>query len=95
MFVAAYRNWMNSLGVTPRVNRLYSDLADGRILLQLYDIIYPGVVNQRRVVKEFNKRRIIMEMIGTSHLHLYLLLLGLTRLQHSSELSVLSSLELS
>jgi len=55
---------MNSLGVTPRVNHLYSDLADGQILLQLYDIIYPGIVNWKRVVKEFNKRRIIMEMIG-------------------------------
>jgi len=62
--LAAYRNWMNSLGVTPRVNRLYSDLADGQVLLQLYDIIYPGIVNWKRVVKEFNKRRIIMEMIG-------------------------------
>ena len=55
---------MNSLGVTPRVNRLYSDLADGQILIQLYDIIYPGIVNWKRVVKEFNKRRIVMEMIG-------------------------------
>jgi len=62
--LAAYRNWMNSLGVTPRVNRLYSDLADGHILIQLFDIIYPGIVNWKRVVKEFNKRRIIMEMIG-------------------------------
>ena len=62
--LAAYRNWMNSLGVTPHVNRLYSDLADGQILLQLYDIIYPGIVNWKRVVKEFNKRRIVMEMIG-------------------------------
>jgi len=52
------------MGVTPRVNRLYSDLADGQILLQLYDVIYPGIVNSKRVVKQFNKRRIIMEMIG-------------------------------
>lgn len=59
-----YRNWMNSMGVSPRVNRLYSDLADGQILLQLYDVIYPGIVDWKRVVKEFNKRRIIMEMIG-------------------------------
>jgi len=55
---------MNSMGVSPRVNRLYSDLADGQILLQLYDVIYPGIVDWKRVVKEFNKRRIIMEMIG-------------------------------
>jgi len=52
------------MGVMPRVNRLYSDLADGQILLQLYDVIYPGTVDSKRVVKEFNKRRIVMEMIG-------------------------------
>jgi len=55
---------MNSMGVTPHVNHLYSDLSDGQILLQLYDVIYPGIVNWKQVVKEFNKRRIIMEMIG-------------------------------
>jgi len=55
---------MNSLGVTPQVHRLYSDLADGQILLQLFDIIYPGIVDWKRVVKQFNKRRIVMEMIG-------------------------------
>jgi len=62
--LTAYRNWMNSMGVTPHVNHLYSDLSDGQILLQLYDVIYPGIVNWKQVVKEFNKRRIIMEMIG-------------------------------
>ena len=30
-----FRNWMNSLGVTPFVNNLYSDLNDGLILLQV------------------------------------------------------------
>lgn len=30
-----YRNWMNSLGVTPYVNWLYSDLADGLIIFQV------------------------------------------------------------
>ena len=29
-----YRNWMNSLGVKPRVNYLYSDLNDGLIIFQ-------------------------------------------------------------
>ena len=29
-----YRNWMNSLGVKPRVNYLYSDLYDGLIIFQ-------------------------------------------------------------
>ena len=30
-----YRNWMNSLGVSPRVNHLYSDLYDGLIIFQV------------------------------------------------------------
>ena len=30
-----YRNWMNSLGVKPRVNYLYSDLYDGLVLFQV------------------------------------------------------------
>uniref|UniRef100_A0A8C1UC02 Plastin 1 (I isoform) n=1 Tax=Cyprinus carpio TaxID=7962 RepID=A0A8C1UC02_CYPCA len=30
-----FRNWMNSLGVSPHVNHLYSDLHDGLIILQL------------------------------------------------------------
>jgi hypothetical protein len=29
-----YRNWMNSLGVNPHVNYLYTDLYDGLILFQ-------------------------------------------------------------
>lgn len=46
-----YRNWMNSLGVQPRVNRLYGDMMDGLILLQLEDIVKPGVVDWARVNK--------------------------------------------
>lgn len=30
-----YRNWMNSLGVSPQVNYLYSDLCDGLIIFQV------------------------------------------------------------
>ena len=44
-----YRNWMNSLGVNPKANYLYVDLSDGIILLQLIDIIRPGIVNKKRV----------------------------------------------
>ena len=32
---AAFRNWMNSLGVDPFVNNLYQDLNDGLVLLQV------------------------------------------------------------
>ncbi|XP_006002841.1 plastin-1 [Latimeria chalumnae] len=34
-----FRNWMNSLGVTPRVNHLYSDLTDALVIFQLYERI--------------------------------------------------------
>jgi len=47
-----YRNWMNSLGVKPRVNYLYSDLYNGLVIFQLMDFIRPGVVNWKRVKKE-------------------------------------------
>ena len=30
-----YRNWMNSLGVKPRVNYLYTDLYDGLVIFQV------------------------------------------------------------
>ena len=30
-----YRNWMNSLGVKPRVNYIYSDLYDGLVIFQV------------------------------------------------------------
>ena len=46
--VAAYRNWMNSLGVNPQVNWLYSDLTNGLILFQIYEIIQPGIVDWKR-----------------------------------------------
>ncbi|XP_018608868.1 plastin-1 [Scleropages formosus] len=34
-----FRNWMNSLGVTPHVNHLYRDLVDALVIFQLYDRI--------------------------------------------------------
>lgn len=44
-----FRNWMNSLGVEPFVNNLYEDLRNGVVLLQLFDKIQPGCVDQKRV----------------------------------------------
>jgi len=44
-----FRNWMNSLGVDPFVNNLYEDLRDGTILLQLFNKIQPGIVDNKRV----------------------------------------------
>ncbi|XP_041365894.1 plastin-3-like [Gigantopelta aegis] len=50
-----YRNWMNSLGVKPFVSYLYSDLQDGLIIFQLFEIIKPGSVNWSRVIQKFSK----------------------------------------
>jgi len=58
-----YRNWMNSLGVSPYVNWLYSDLADGLIIFQLYEIITPGTVEWNRVHRKFNKMKKFMEKL--------------------------------
>uniref|UniRef100_A0A1I8FLP9 Calponin-homology (CH) domain-containing protein n=1 Tax=Macrostomum lignano TaxID=282301 RepID=A0A1I8FLP9_9PLAT len=39
-----YRNWMNSMGVAPRVNYLlYTDLRSGLTLFHLYDLIRPAL----------------------------------------------------
>ena len=46
-----FRNWMNSLGVSPFVNSLYADLSDGQVLLQLFDKVKPGIVDWGRVNK--------------------------------------------
>ena len=51
-----YRNWMNSLGVKPGVNYLYTDLTDGFVIFQLYDIISPGIVNWKKVQQLDNNR---------------------------------------
>ncbi|XP_046902639.1 plastin-3-like [Hypomesus transpacificus] len=34
-----FRNWMNSLGVSPHVNHIYGDLLDALVILQLYERI--------------------------------------------------------
>ncbi|KAK5857673.1 hypothetical protein PBY51_010901 [Eleginops maclovinus] len=43
-----FRNWMNSLGVSPYVNHLYWDLCDGLVILQLYEKVNVPV-NWKRV----------------------------------------------
>jgi plastin-3 len=37
------------MGVAPHVNWLYSDLTDGLVIFQLYDIIRPGIVDWKKV----------------------------------------------
>lgn len=58
-----YRNWMNSMGVKPYVNWLYSDLADGLVIFQLFEIIKPGTVNWPRVHQKFTPMRKFMEKL--------------------------------
>lgn len=52
------------MGVSPYVHHLYSDLTDGLIIFQLYDIIRPGIVEWKRVIQKFNRMRQLMEKIG-------------------------------
>lgn len=47
--VKTFRNWMNSLGVSPRVNKFNRDLSDGLILLQLYGHIKKDIVDWNKV----------------------------------------------
>lgn len=54
---------MNSMGVAPHVNWLYSDLADGLVIFQLYDVIKPGIVNWNRVHNKFSKLGKFMEKL--------------------------------
>uniref|UniRef100_A0A1W7R9Y3 Plastin-2 n=1 Tax=Hadrurus spadix TaxID=141984 RepID=A0A1W7R9Y3_9SCOR len=58
-----YRNWMNSMGVNPFVNWLYSDLADGLVIFQLFDIIKPGIVDWNKVHRSFNRLKAFMEKL--------------------------------
>lgn len=49
--VKTFRNWMNSLGVSPRVNKFGRDLQDGMVLLQLQDKVKEGCVDWNKVNK--------------------------------------------
>lgn len=52
------------MGVVPHVNWLYSDLADGLVVFQLYNIIKPGIVNWTKVHRKFtNPRKKFMEKL--------------------------------
>ena len=57
---------MNSLGVSPFVYHLYSDLSSGLVLLQLFDIVKHESVNWDRVVKEFKEQKAMLQKIGVN-----------------------------
>ena len=48
---------MNSMGVSPFVNRLYSDLSNGMVIFQLYDVIQKGTVDWNKVHQKFPNLR--------------------------------------
>uniref|UniRef100_A0A8C1UHJ6 Plastin 1 (I isoform) n=1 Tax=Cyprinus carpio TaxID=7962 RepID=A0A8C1UHJ6_CYPCA len=58
-----FRNWMNSLGVSPHVNHLYSDLHDGLIILQLYERIQVPV-NWTRFITMNNSCRYTLKVLS-------------------------------
>lgn len=58
-----YRNWMNSLGVKPPVQSLYTDLRDALVLFQLYELVKPGVVDFSKVHSRFHPRRRFLEEV--------------------------------
>jgi plastin-1 len=45
----AFCLWLNSLGIDPFVNNLFSDLCDGLVILKVMDIVQPGIVDWKRV----------------------------------------------
>ncbi|KAJ5075757.1 fimbrin-1 [Anaeramoeba ignava] len=45
----AFRMWINSMGIEPKVYDLYHDLRDGLIILKVIDKIEPGLVNWKKV----------------------------------------------
>lgn len=51
------------MGVNPYVNWLYTDLGDGVIIFQLYDIIKPGSVNWERVHVKFSRMKGFMQKL--------------------------------
>lgn len=53
-----YRNWMNSMGVKPYVNYLYTDLQDCLVIFQLYDMIKASSVDWKRVTQNFAPMKI-------------------------------------
>jgi len=45
----AFCLWMNSLGIDPFVNNLFTDLQDGLVLLRVMDKVSPGIVDWKKV----------------------------------------------
>lgn len=63
------------MGVSPHVNWLYSDLTDGLVIFQLYDIIKPGIVNWKKVNIQFQNSNIKI-IILNCEIHVIFMILG-------------------
>ncbi|KAL3317597.1 phospholipid scramblase 1, partial [Cichlidogyrus casuarinus] len=63
-----YRNWMNSLGVTPYVNHLYTGLQDGLVLLQLLEMIHPNSVNWKIANNTFDVKKVLYQKTSNCNL---------------------------
>ncbi|KAI3389677.1 hypothetical protein SNEBB_008935 [Seison nebaliae] len=59
-----YKNWINSMGIQPSVNYLYTDLNDCLVIFQLYDLIRSNTVNWKKVVIKFQQMRKTFQKIG-------------------------------
>ena len=53
-----YRNWMNSLGVSPRVNHLYSDLYDGLVIFQVMSLS-AIILSRYLIIADLTRRSIL------------------------------------
>ncbi|CAI8586932.1 unnamed protein product [Vicia faba] len=46
-----FRMWINSLGISTRVNNLFEDVRNGWVLLEVLDKIFPGTVNWKQATR--------------------------------------------
>uniref|UniRef100_A0AAY4DBP4 Fimbrin n=1 Tax=Denticeps clupeoides TaxID=299321 RepID=A0AAY4DBP4_9TELE len=70
-----FRNWMNSLGVNPRVNHLYLDLSDALVIFQLYEKIKVPVDWDKVNKPPYTKLGSNMKKVSL-HAYWYFLVLG-------------------
>lgn len=59
-----YRNWMNSLGVNPRIIRIYNDIRSGVPLYDVMKKISPKVAEKYKIDRNFKPFTAMMSKIG-------------------------------
>jgi plastin-1 len=73
----AFRMWMNSSGISVYVSNLFMDCRDGLALLQMEDVIMPGIVDWKKVEKKPSNK---FQMVSNAN---YAVLLAKERLKCS------------